>query len=92
MFCGNFSPHKSKYEDRRLRSNVIDYEDDFLNKPERPPSRENRTESYLTQDAWSKIRYSDYYRQDYDVFSNIKSGPFVENFYSNYPPPQNAMG
>lgn len=108
MFCGNFAPHKSKYDPpdsgssssnitnsslRRL-SSTPGLEEVFLNKPNPPPlflPDQHRSESHLTEDVWTSIRYSEYYARDYDVFSRIRVGPFERDLYGSYPPPLNAM-
>jgi hypothetical protein len=50
------------------------------------------SELYLSEEVWARIRSSEYYARDYDVFSKIQVGPFERDLYFSYPPPHNAMG
>ena len=84
MFCSNFAPHQTAYDEKNISRRVLSQDDvwkeKFLNMPERPPPQSNKPsyEKYLSEECWSQIRYSKFYANDYKTFQKITAKPFIK--------------
>ena len=94
MFCANFAPHETNYDAKVQKRQTINGTTNVslsvIRNATASMSSKNRSSTllqYLDNETWHRIRFSEFYKRDYDVFSKIQNLSFVNHLYYQYPPP-----